>query len=421
MPDLHYPTLLAALAVVTLLSTLMIGVAAALSHGAPEGRLWAAGNLTIGAGFGLTAAEQMPLVVHAVLGYGVLALGQGLMLAGFWTFVGRRPRMLMVVTLGLVGLLVPAFFAFVEPSQMARQASAALLAGLVCSYCCVWLLRQPAQLARGATLVTAIAFGLVALLVWSWLFGEALPSLLQVPHTLWGGLPAGLFTAGAMLVAQVTVLAGLMLMLAQRHAGVMEQAALTDALTGIHNRAGFQELARRRLDRARQSGKGLALMLVDVDHFKRVNDNHGHAVGDEVLRFLVRRSLRALRPEDLIGRWGGEEFAVLMVGVNPVQAREAAERLRRKIARRAMPLDKGLALEITVSIGVAQALPEPGDAEPSLTELLRLADAALYEAKRNGRNQVRIARTGSVMLPESTLPAPLNALPPRAGVVERAS
>jgi diguanylate cyclase (GGDEF)-like protein len=409
MPDLHYPTLLAALAVVTLLSTLMIAVAAATSRGALEGRFWAAGNLTILTGFGLTAAEQLPFFVHAVLGYGVLALGLGLMVAGFQAFVGQKARLLGVFTLSLVGLLLPAFFAFVEPNQLARSASAGLLAALVCSYCCVWLARLPVRMARGATVVTAVAFGLLALLVWSWLLGEALPKLLHLGDGLWSGLAAGPFSAITLLVAQVTVLAGLMLMLAQRHAATMEQAALTDGLTGIHNRAGFQELARRRLERARQNGKALAVMLFDADHFKRVNDNHGHAVGDEALRFLVRRSLRALRPEDLIGRWGGEEFAVLLIGVNPAQAREAAERLRRKIARRAMPLREGLALELTISIGVAHATPEPGDREPNLPELLRLADAALYEAKRNGRNQVRIARAGSMVGSDSTAPVPLGA------------
>ncbi len=407
--DLHYPTLLAALAVVTLLSTLMIVVAAATSRGALEGRLWAVGNLTVGVGFGLTAAEQMSLFVHAVLGYGMFALGLGLMVAGFQAFVGQKPRLLGVFTLTLLGLLLPAFFAFVEPNQLARQASAGLLAALVCSYCCVWLARLPVRMARGATVVTAVAFGLVALLVWSWLLGQALPRFLQYGDGLWRGLAAGPFSAITLLVAQVTVLAGLMLMLAQRHAATMEQAALTDGLTGIHNRAGFQELARRRLERARQSGKALAVMLFDADHFKRVNDNHGHAVGDEALRFLVRRSLRALRPEDLIGRWGGEEFAVLLIGVNPAQAREAAERLRRKIARRAMPSREGLTLELTISVGVAHAAPEPGDREPNLPELLRLADAALYEAKRNGRNQVRMARAGSMMVPDSTAPVPLDA------------
>jgi two-component system cell cycle response regulator len=139
------------------------------------------------------------------------------------------------------------------------------------------------------------------------------------------------------------------------------------------------------LEQARTSGKALGLLLVDIDHFKSVNDTHGHAVGDEVLRAVANRLSRHLRGFDTVARWGGEEFVVVMPEANLQVASSVAERLRRKVASGPVAVSNGAAeLTVTVSIGVAVT----GPGTETMDNLLRAADEAMYAAKRGGRNRI---------------------------------
>lgn len=160
-----------------------------------------------------------------------------------------------------------------------------------------------------------------------------------------------------------------------------------DHLTGAGNRAHFFEAADRQLARSARDGGSTAVIVLDVDHFKRVNDGHGHAAGDAVLREVVRRCEAALRPEDLLARLGGEEFVALLPGASIAGAVEAAERLRAALAH--APVDVGgVSLAITASFGCSAFDP----AEPaSVAGLLARADEALYRAKRAGRDRVMAA------------------------------
>jgi diguanylate cyclase (GGDEF)-like protein len=162
----------------------------------------------------------------------------------------------------------------------------------------------------------------------------------------------------------------------------LRQLASTDALTGAHNRRSFFELCDRELQRARRYGRPLALLMLDVDHFKRINDAHGHGVGDEVLKRLVGVCVKNLRPQDIVGRLGGEEFAVAMPESPAEAAERAAERLRRSLSQVEVPADKG-SVHFTVSIGVADWPPDR-----CLEDTLERADKAMYAAKRGGRNRV---------------------------------
>ncbi|MDR7333481.1 sensor domain-containing diguanylate cyclase [Roseateles asaccharophilus] len=165
----------------------------------------------------------------------------------------------------------------------------------------------------------------------------------------------------------------------------LNRLAQEDALTGIANRRCFSAEAQRAMDTAERHGGALTLLLVDVDHFKRVNDQHGHNVGDEVLVELARRLRAVLRKSDLGGRWGGEEFIALLHG-GPQAALEFAERLRGIVADTPFPTATG-PLRVTLSGGCAEY--RPGD---SLSSLVGRADEALYLAKSEGRNRVRAER-----------------------------
>lgn len=171
---------------------------------------------------------------------------------------------------------------------------------------------------------------------------------------------------------------------AQLHAEVQD-LAITDSLTGLYNLRGFFELGRREVERARRFGRPLTAIMFDLDHFKRVNDTYGHATGNQVLAGLAQHCQHELREVDLLGRYGGEEFAVLLPESDLATARLVGERLRRRVEQAMLDTDRG-PMRITISLGVAALDEECAD----LDDLLERADQALYAAKRAGRNRVRV-------------------------------
>jgi diguanylate cyclase (GGDEF)-like protein/PAS domain S-box-containing protein len=166
----------------------------------------------------------------------------------------------------------------------------------------------------------------------------------------------------------------------------LRRALTADHLTGVLNRRCFLERAERETTRQPQREPPCCLAMVDVDHFKSVNDTHGHAAGDAVLRAIAETLRAGVRDADLVGRLGGEEFAVLMPATTPQDATALAETLRADVAALRLSHD-GRALQVTVSIGLSAY------GEPTLKRLLLDADAALYAAKRSGRNRVCLAAT----------------------------
>jgi diguanylate cyclase (GGDEF)-like protein len=161
-------------------------------------------------------------------------------------------------------------------------------------------------------------------------------------------------------------------------------AARHDALTGILNRGALIEREEAELARFRREGNPLSVLMIDLDHFKEVNDVHGHLVGDEVLREAVRRILGVLREYDFLGRYGGEEFLAVLPGLRNGDARAVAERIRMTLSASPVSvLDKEIS--VTLSIGVATY-----EGDGSVDDLNRAADEALYRAKEAGRNQVAL-------------------------------
>jgi diguanylate cyclase (GGDEF)-like protein len=165
----------------------------------------------------------------------------------------------------------------------------------------------------------------------------------------------------------------------------LEQMALTDTLTGVPNRRALDEDLGRICHLADRHNESHSLILVDLDHFKAVNDTHGHLIGDQVLRMSADGLTRTLRNSDRVYRFGGEEFAVLLPHTDAPHAREAAERIRLALASLALDRLVGAPLCITASCGVATHLAGEGP-----EQWLARADEALYRAKQAGRNQTRV-------------------------------
>jgi diguanylate cyclase (GGDEF)-like protein len=168
----------------------------------------------------------------------------------------------------------------------------------------------------------------------------------------------------------------------------LEKLAITDGLTNLHNHRFFHERLALEAERSQRSRHELALLMVDVDHFKLYNDRHGHPAGDVVLRQVAQLLAEGRRANDIVARYGGEEFALILVDTPKGQAAELGERLRQRIAAHAFPHgDEQPGGKLTVSVGVAAM---PDDAQ-TCAALLDAADGALYAAKRAGRNRVRVA------------------------------
>ena len=169
----------------------------------------------------------------------------------------------------------------------------------------------------------------------------------------------------------------------QYHEAIYEMMTF-DALTGTHNRRYFEESFRREVLRSMRHGRPLALLVIDVDHFKQVNDRLGHLVGDEVLRSLGGTFKRRTRGDEMLARYGGEEFMLVLAEASKADAVRVAEELRQAVASMPVETTRG-PVTVTISVGVAHY---DGRSEITSQQLIDLGDTKLYEAKRAGRNRV---------------------------------
>lgn len=175
------------------------------------------------------------------------------------------------------------------------------------------------------------------------------------------------------------------------------ELATIDPLTKALNRRAFMRFSERELARYRRENTRMSALMLDIDHFKQVNDVHGHAMGDRVLAKMVSVAAQVLRQEDLIGRLGGEEFAIVLVDSGVDAAARVADRIRQAIKQITFPGDSG-PFNVSVSIGVS----EPLFVEDSMNDVLERADAALYQAKRSGRDRVIVAAENLAPAPSVT-------------------
>lgn len=386
--SLHTPTLLA----VMLLMAAALGVAMALMvRGDPRDpmRHWAAGMgmivLTM-ALFGLRGKidDWWSVVLGNTLLVACFAwFGEGLCV--FQQRVPRRallwsPVILMALLLGLMQLM-PALV----PSRPALATGAVTLEVLLLMQ--LMLSRRRQTSGRGQYFVLA---GLLIILLA--LLARLLTLAQEDGGTRLGNLMESRPEHTAVLLAGVLTLLlvglGLVMMSKERADALNRTLALQDELTGLPNRRAVQRLLDQQLALHGRRQTALALLLIDVDHFKRINDTHGHLSGDLALREVAACLQQRLRTQDIVGRWGGEEFIALLPDTLVAGARGLAEELRQAVEQLRVLSAVGKQMQLTVSIGL-HAVQVPGTA--SREALIGEADRALYQAKQNGRNRIEEA------------------------------
>lgn len=379
---LNGPTLLLVLIVFTTVSTLLLGAAALASDAFAEQRLWALGSICASLGFAVGSLTSLPVWVHAGLSYALIGLGLGFILRGLRRFFDGDLSTAGILAIAAASGVLPGYFALVSPDKAARILVSGIFLGAMCGVCATTVLRGARGRHPAAMWAAAGGFALVG----TAMIGRGIYLLLAGT----GVATATIQTIAdlsllVVAVAQVTISFGLTMLVSHRHSEKLSRLTMMDGLTGTLNRVGMERLGERVLMRARQGGRSVSLAMVDTDHFKAINDRHGHPVGDQVLVHLARLLIAQVRPGDLVIRFGGEEFVLVLDGTGLEAARQAAERLRRLVEEAVVPSASG-PIRYQVSIGVACT----DEAGYTLDRLLASADGAMYRAKQEGRNRVSV-------------------------------
>jgi diguanylate cyclase (GGDEF)-like protein len=376
---LNQDTLLLVQVSFTLLTTALLVSAALYQDALLAQRLWALGNLVACLGLAVGGVTSLPLAVHAVASYGLMALGLGLVLQGLRIFCRQEMSWRWLAGITIAALVPPAYYTYIAPSLHARLIVTGLYFGLLNWVCAGTLLRH----SKGRTILACVmGFAVLGLVL-------IVRGLYLLARPAAGDEINDVVMNGSLFIiplAQVGITFGLILMVARRHAERLRLLTTLDTLTGALNRSALEVQGQRIIQRARQGHRAVAVVMIDADHFKDINDTWGHPTGDAVLRHLTTVLSAQMRPVDVVARYGGEEFVLVFDGLNLGGAMSVAERLRRTIEQETLTIDAH-AIRYTVSMGVASS-DEHGH---ELQKLISKADSALYQAKKAGRNCVLAA------------------------------
>lgn len=396
----HSPTLLIIAALLTALVTTVLYAVWSFNRNIPGLRLWMVSFL-LGSVFSvsLLVRDWFPEVVAVVISQGSVSLAAYLCLMASRMYMGRRPFSHWYAVLGIGALMVASvYFTVVQPHLGMRFVFVGLGAGIC------FLLTARTMADGGVRRVPArYLFALVAGL--HGLFLLLRPALFKLAPVAPGGLPdAGLvalvsqFVLLEAIVAVVLLGFGALMLANEFITSELRHLAEMDPLTNVFNRRAFLTLLDKAISAAQRTGTAVPVLVMDLDHFKNINDTWGHRAGDDVLRHFVMLAHRCLRKEDVMGRLGGEEFAIFLPNASTAGALAVAERLRALVE--AQPVATGpQSIPLTVSVGVT--LCAHGDAAGAA---LQRADEAMYLAKERGRNRVEVSEKilGTPVAPAAT-------------------
>ncbi len=379
--NFHIPTAM----LLTALTTFVIGAGMAFAaSGYPRAlqypiRLWVRGLLIQSVPYLLFSLRgQIPDVLSIVAANSLLVLGIAHQIQALRRFnrqVDRSPVFAGLFALCLIGCTV---LTFLWPSIHARIVLISLIIAMICSYGVAAIYRSREDVSRAGHVIAASLLVIITVML-ARILRQPDMSMQELTSSTF--LQAIVFTCAALMPIMLT--STFMLMCGERLNADLKRLAMIDPLTGVYNRRTMTELANRAIASAQRHARPLSLLTIDIDYFKRINDEFGHEAGDQALCAVVDVMQDALRQSDLIARLGGEEFVVILPDTDESDARLLAERVRHRVEDSGFTAS-GWPAPLRVSIGVGALGPAAGD----LQSLLRETDRALYTAKRAGRNRV---------------------------------
>ncbi|MFY3386313.1 GGDEF domain-containing protein [Paracidovorax sp. MALMAid1276] len=385
---MHSPTLIILAALLSVLVTVVLFAVWCFNRQIPGLRVWVLAFVSSSVfSASLLARDWVPVAVSVFVAQVSVSLTGYLCWMGSRAYMGRSPPPHGVAALALAGLTAAALYFTVERNDPGVRF---MLLGLMTGVCFILTARTLAHGGFHRVPARYLLAGIVGghgvfVLIRPLAFALVLP---QPPVE--GALLSALSYIVVLEATGALVLIGFgaVMLTNEFITNELRHLAEVDPLTNVFNRRAFLTLLDKAISSAQRTGQPLPVLVLDVDHFKQVNDSHGHQCGDEVLRHFVRVAQRCLRKEDAMGRLGGEEFGIFLPNADGAGALAVAERLRALVENTPVRAGAVALLRVTVSIGVTLA----GPADAPDTALQR-ADEAMYLAKQRGRNRVEMSAT----------------------------
>jgi diguanylate cyclase (GGDEF)-like protein len=396
--NFHIPTAMQ----LTATMTLLVGIALAFAMtGYPRNlqhaiRQWVRGLLLQPISFILFSLRgSVPDWLSVVVGNAVLLVSFAHFVLALRTYRGRNDGQRALIVLVVITLAGQILLTHVWPDLHGRILLISLVLSLMAAMGVIALFRHQGATTRPEQLVAVMLLGGIVVLM---------ARALNVQHSNLAELTSSsplqgiVFTYASLLPVIAT--SGFLLMCGERLNKDLARLAMFDPLTGVHNRRTMSELANRAIAASRRHGRPLSLLIIDIDHFKHINDQFGHEAGDLALCRVVELIGAELRASDILARLGGEEFVVILADADEKSALVLAERIRERLCQAEFSIS-GWPVALQASIGVGALGPEISDLE----SLLRHTDRAMYAAKRAGRNRVvavsRLAQLASGVGPDT--------------------
>ena len=379
---MHSPTLVILATILLVLVTTVLSTVWHFNRNIPGLRLWALAFLcTAVFSSSLLVRDHLPKVLSVVLVQAMIALASYLCWLGSRAYMGRPAPAHAYAGVAVVALMVASvYLTVVLPHANARF----VLSGIFSGTC---FLLAAHTLAEGGFRRVPMRYLLAGVMGFhgAWVLVRPVVFRLASQSSLLEQLPQWVLLEAT--VALLLMAFGVLMLANEFVTSGLRHLADADPLTGVFNRRAFLTLLDKGLSRAQRTQAPLAVLVVDLDHFKKINDTWGHQCGDDALRHFVQLAQQCLRREDVMGRQGGEEFAIFLPSTDGTAAAKVAERLRAQVQAQPLEIDRR-SMRLAVSIGVTLST---GD--ESAEAVMQRADEAMYLAKKRGRNRVEVQET----------------------------
>lgn len=342
---------------------------------------WAVGNLVVGLGMVLVLIQLDTPTLLFLPSLALIGAGLSLYLNGIQAFIGKTPDHRIPIVLFILLVIIDVFFVVYQQNlRVAASLGALVFAGIYFASARLTFSRDEGIIGNLFWIASSL-FLLMALFMLGRAFATVKADVTVFDNFATWPVNAYTFMLGA--VSQFFISSLFVLMLSYRLNENLESIATIDALTGVLNRRGLEDSALKMQGICKRINLSMGVLMIDMDHFKKVNDKHGHLFGDDVLRHLTKIIADILRSGDVLGRYGGEEFCVFLPNTTEKDAAGLAERIRIGVEK-ALHIINHKNIKGTVSIGVADSVRAGYD----FKGLIAAADTALYTAKNSGRNRV---------------------------------